>query len=112
MAPSRKDSSRCQVRSASGGNSSASARRREANNNNNNNNNGATGTMRRWTNFELDTVLALVCKGDHLQGHMILATKLNEALNGTHGNFHRDIPVAEVKKLLAYLETEKKYACK
>ncbi|ETS80485.1 hypothetical protein PFICI_08014 [Pestalotiopsis fici W106-1] len=71
------------------------------------------GRGRHWTNFELDAVLALICKGHHLKGSSLgFATKLNEALNG-RGNksrYDQDIPVDDVRDLLADLEKHHKAA--
>jgi hypothetical protein len=64
-----------------------------------------------WTKIELDIVLGLVCKGRHLQlSTLEFATKLNEALNGSKSRtaYDNDIPVEDVRGLLAHIETEKK----
>lgn len=71
------------------------------------------GRGHHWTKFELDIVLGLICKGEHLKcPPLIFATKLNEALNGK-GNrvdYDADIPVDDVRDLLADIEAQKKGA--
>ncbi|KAI1877989.1 uncharacterized protein JN550_000171 [Neoarthrinium moseri] len=70
----------------------------------------------QWTHFELNAVLALICKRDHLRlSPLDFTTKLNETLNGEGGGlsrsaYDRDIPVADVKALLHHIKTEKKGA--
>lgn len=62
-----------------------------------------------WSEFELRTALSLVCRGAHRTGDALgFATALNAALNaGDHG---RDVPVGEVRRLLARLRDERKGA--
>ncbi|KAH8203350.1 hypothetical protein TruAng_002445 [Truncatella angustata] len=65
----------------------------------------------RWTKFELDIVLSLICKLEHLTSlPLTFTTKLNEALNGTgnHIAYDDDIPVDDVRALLTHIEKEKK----
>jgi len=65
------------------------------------------GEPHQWTEFELRTVLSLICRGALRSGDTLgFATALNAALNA--GNHGRDIPVAEVRALLAQLREEKK----
>lgn len=54
----------------------------------------------RWTRFETDIVVALICKGDHRKGTATFATKLNRALNGKSG-FDNDIDLEDVEIMLA-----------
>lgn len=71
------------------------------------------GRGHHWTKFELDIVLGLICKGDHLKcSTLAFATKLNEALNGSkdHVDYDADIAVEDVRDLLADIETQKKAA--
>ncbi|KAI0453274.1 hypothetical protein F5B21DRAFT_525975 [Xylaria acuta] len=81
---------------------------------------------REWSQFELDTVCALICKHEHRRtskgrsrgcGAMGIkdsdeedwalqfATKLNEALHGVN-NYRYDIPVADVCELMGFIETK------
>ncbi|KAJ3562233.1 hypothetical protein NPX13_g8641 [Xylaria arbuscula] len=79
---------------------------------------------RQWSQYELDTVCALICKYEHLAsanvkrgkrggshydytGDWVLsfATKLNEALHGTRGYKH-DIASDDVKELMDFIETK------
>lgn len=64
-----------------------------------------------WTPFELDAVLALVCRHRHRQPLLTFATELNEALNGANRNFDDDIPTADVSQFLEHLQKTRKYAC-
>lgn len=66
--------------------------------------------MRNWTEFELNTVLALICKGTNLNDHVGFATKLNKALNGKRVD--QDIPRKEVRKLLDYFDENHKQTSK
>ncbi|KAK1756235.1 hypothetical protein QBC47DRAFT_412808 [Echria macrotheca] len=64
---------------------------------------------RHWSRFELQTVLALLCKGVHEpQGGGVWAfvTQLNYALNGAH-NFEDDISREDVQELLDWVKREK-----
>jgi hypothetical protein len=77
------------------------------------NNNGDEG--REWTDFEMQAVLALICKRVHLDkgGALTFATALNEALNGKPGegsNMSNDIDVQDVEVLLEWIYREKKGA--
>ena len=66
-------------------------------------------TSHRWTEFELRTVLSLICRRVHIGTDTLgFATALNKAL---HGSKHdADIPVAQVGGLLRRLYAEKKGA--
>ncbi|KAI0406675.1 hypothetical protein F4802DRAFT_596027 [Xylaria palmicola] len=84
---------------------------------------GGRCRVREWSQFELNTVCALVCQHAHRpswQGKrgrgrgdashdddwvLGFATKLNKALHGVRGYKH-DIPVGDVRALLAFLEAE------
>lgn len=80
--------------------------------------------IREWSQFELDTVCALICKHEHRQipkkrscrggtdgknsnedWALLFATKLNEALHGP-GEYQHDIPVADVCELMDFIETK------
>ncbi|KAK5627690.1 hypothetical protein RRF57_003405 [Xylaria bambusicola] len=88
--------------------------------------------VREWSQYELDTVLSLICKyeylpsqnekgnkhcsharnrdGGQLEDHtsdwaVSFATKLNEALHGTH-NYKDDIELADVRELMDFIETK------
>ncbi|KAJ8126054.1 hypothetical protein O1611_g7585 [Lasiodiplodia mahajangana] len=82
--------------------------------------------IREWTQFELDTVCALICKHEELTFKADLktrsrrgkkggggsddwalqfATNLNEALHGIHG-YKYDIPVDDVRELMDFIETK------
>ncbi|KAI3338953.1 hypothetical protein F4824DRAFT_488260 [Ustulina deusta] len=89
--------------------------------------------VREWSQFELDTVCALICKyehygtskkkakrrsrtrdtdGEHQENYardwaLRFATKLNEALHGMR-NYKHDIPVADVRELMDFIETKNK----
>ncbi|KAI0128416.1 hypothetical protein BJ170DRAFT_682209 [Xylariales sp. AK1849] len=65
-----------------------------------------------WTPFELNIVLALICKGEHTRLNSLqFATKVNEALNGNSvGAYDNDIPVGDVEDLLRAVEKNKKGA--
>ncbi|KAK0645903.1 hypothetical protein B0T16DRAFT_457888 [Cercophora newfieldiana] len=70
---------------------------------------------REWTDFEMQTVLALICKRVHLEkgGALTFATALNEALNRhpkDRDNFDNDIDLQDVKDLLEWIYKEKKGA--
>jgi hypothetical protein len=67
---------------------------------------------REWTDFEINIVLALICKGDHLTNSIFdFTTKVNEALNGKRpGDYADDIPVADVQRLMSVMEKNKKAA--
>lgn len=54
------------------------------------------------------TVLCLLCKQAHLQGSLHFATALNEALNGSGGNYEYDVSRRDVEALLAKIEMDKK----
>ncbi|TGJ81001.1 hypothetical protein E0Z10_g7751 [Xylaria hypoxylon] len=79
--------------------------------------------VRKWSQFELDTVCSLICKHEHLctskeelRGHsrrdgedpddraLRFATKLNETLNGVR--YKHDILVADVRELMDFIETK------
>ncbi|KAK9414154.1 hypothetical protein SUNI508_02253 [Seiridium unicorne] len=69
------------------------------------------GRGHRWTKFELDIVLGLICKGKHLSCRPItFTTLLNQALNGSRDglDYDKDIAVEDVCDLLAHIEREKK----
>jgi len=74
------------------------------------------GSNREWTEFEMQTVLALICKRVHLRkgGVLTFATALNEALNGRvgqrRGTMEDDVDVEDVDALLAWIYKEKKGA--
>jgi len=73
------------------------------------------GEGRDWSDFEMQAVLALLCKRVHLKkgGALTFATALNEALNGKVGsrdNLDEDIDVQDVKALLEWIYKEKKGA--
>ncbi|KAI0195351.1 hypothetical protein EV127DRAFT_404891 [Xylaria flabelliformis] len=80
--------------------------------------------IREWSQFELDTVCALICKHEHRQiskrrhrcGNMNgersdqdwalgFATELNEAIHGAD-QYQRDIPVTDVRELMDFIETK------
>ncbi|KAI0544591.1 hypothetical protein F4679DRAFT_600471 [Xylaria curta] len=80
--------------------------------------------VREWSQFELDTVCALICKHEHSQsfkrryryGNMNgersdedwalgFATRLNESIHGAD-KYQRDIPVADVRELMDFIETK------
>ncbi|KAI1752301.1 hypothetical protein F4782DRAFT_546965 [Xylaria castorea] len=80
--------------------------------------------VREWSQFELDTVCALICQHEHRQifkrryrrGDMNgehsdedwalgFATRLNEALHGAD-EYQHDIPVADVCELMDFIETK------
>ncbi|KAI0969399.1 hypothetical protein F4678DRAFT_463660 [Xylaria arbuscula] len=89
--------------------------------------------VREWSRFELDTVCALICKNEHhgtskekikkrpspgdengersdnqaRDWILRFATKLNEALHGTH-NYKHDIPLTDVRELMDFLEMNHK----
>ncbi|KAI1302569.1 hypothetical protein F5Y03DRAFT_407756 [Xylaria venustula] len=89
--------------------------------------------VREWSRFELDTVCALICKNEHhgtskekirkrpctgnANGEqsdnyaedwiLRFATKLNEALHGTH-NYKHDIPLTDVRELMDFIEMKNK----
>lgn len=64
---------------------------------------------RRWTEFELRTVLSLLCKGIHRSTDALgFGTALNNALNAGHHEL--DIPVDDVRDLLAWVYRRKKAA--
>ncbi|KAK4448569.1 hypothetical protein QBC34DRAFT_465492 [Podospora aff. communis PSN243] len=71
---------------------------------------------REWTDFEMQAVLALICKRVHLEkgGALTFATALNEALNGKQGdgddNMSDDIELHDVEVLLEWIYREKKGA--
>lgn len=68
---------------------------------------------RQWSDYEMQTVLALICKGLHLKkgGALSFATALNEALNGKRReHMDDDVEVEDVALLLEWLEKEKKGA--
>ncbi|KAK0738584.1 hypothetical protein B0T18DRAFT_433367 [Schizothecium vesticola] len=68
---------------------------------------------RQWSDYEIQTVLALICKGFHLKkgGALSFATALNEALNGKRReHMDDDVDVEDVALLLEWLEKEKKGA--
>lgn len=68
---------------------------------------------RQWSDYEMQTVLALICKGFHLKkgGALSFATALNEALNGKRReHMDDDVEVEDVALLLEWLEKEKKGA--
>ncbi|KAI1333807.1 hypothetical protein F5Y15DRAFT_421517 [Xylariaceae sp. FL0016] len=80
---------------------------------------------RRWTKFELNAVLALICKGEHLeklrprgrhgiQGRgdqlMSFTSQLNEALHGDSGRYEKDIQLRDVSELMAFLAEHRKGA--
>ncbi|KAI0481539.1 hypothetical protein F4859DRAFT_512683 [Xylaria cf. heliscus] len=90
--------------------------------------------VREWSQFELDTVFALICKYKHRktpkrhfrrrvmnskdadEDHILLfTTRLNEALNGAD-EYQCDIPVADVRELMDFLEkknqTFMEYICR
>ena len=77
----------------------------------------------KWTPFELDAVLALICKGMSREGKEAIedfAHHLNEALNGPTGghstshfarrapDYSKDISTRDVKELLAKIRRERK----
>ncbi|KAI8949945.1 hypothetical protein F4801DRAFT_602691 [Xylaria longipes] len=80
--------------------------------------------VREWSQFELDTACALICKHEHRQTSkrrfrrgdtegkdsdedwaLQFATKLNEALHGVD-EYRYDIPVADVCELMDFIETK------
>ncbi|KAI0512651.1 hypothetical protein F5B22DRAFT_648501 [Xylaria bambusicola] len=91
--------------------------------------------VREWSQYELDTVLSLICKYEHLASQkekgkkqrsphakrrggrqseddvsdwaFSFATKLNEALHGMH-NYKDDIPLADVRELVDFIEIKNK----
>jgi hypothetical protein len=68
---------------------------------------------RQWSDYEMQTLLALICKGFHLKkgGALSFATALNEALNGKRReHMDDDVDVEDVALLLEWLEKEKKGA--
>ncbi|KAK1831714.1 hypothetical protein QBC39DRAFT_433828 [Podospora conica] len=66
---------------------------------------------RKWTTFELETVVSLICKGFHKSkgGAQSFATALNKALNGNkRENLTHDIDVEDVALMLEFVNKEKK----
>ncbi|RYO74732.1 hypothetical protein DL763_011346 [Monosporascus cannonballus] len=64
---------------------------------------------RSWNQFELDAVLALICKGDHTRSLFVFTDRLNMAVNGNFGE-KEDISVDDVRELLEFLEERHKGA--
>ncbi|RYP17519.1 hypothetical protein DL765_004483 [Monosporascus sp. GIB2] len=64
---------------------------------------------RSWNRFELDAVLALICKGDHTRSLFVFTDRLNMAVNGNFGE-KGDISVDDVRELLEFLEERHKGA--
>ncbi|RYP79169.1 hypothetical protein DL771_000147 [Monosporascus sp. 5C6A] len=64
---------------------------------------------RSWSQFELDAVLALICKGHHTRSPIVFTDMLNMAVNGSFGE-EDDIPVDDVRELLESLEERHKGA--
>ncbi|RYP45166.1 hypothetical protein DL768_008439 [Monosporascus sp. mg162] len=64
---------------------------------------------RSWNQFELDAVLALICKGHHTRSLIVFTDMLNMAVNGNFGE-EEDIPVDAVRELLEFLEERHKAA--
>ncbi|RYP79736.1 hypothetical protein DL770_006525 [Monosporascus sp. CRB-9-2] len=64
---------------------------------------------RSWNQFELDAVLALICKGHHTRSLIAFTDMLNMAVNGNFGG-KEDIPVDDVQELLEFLEERHKAA--
>ncbi|RYP67633.1 hypothetical protein DL769_005704 [Monosporascus sp. CRB-8-3] len=64
---------------------------------------------RSWNQFELDAVLALICKGHHTRGLIVFTDRLNMAVNGSSGE-EEDITVDDVRELLEFLEERHKGA--
>ena len=68
---------------------------------------------REWSDYEMQTVLALLCKGIHHKkgGALTFATALNEALNGKRReHMDDDVDVGDVEILLQWIYREKKGA--
>ncbi|KAI0439274.1 hypothetical protein F4803DRAFT_568654 [Xylaria telfairii] len=80
--------------------------------------------VREWSQFELDTVCALICKHEHREipkrrsrrggtggkdsdedWALMFATKLNEALHGV-GEYRYDIAVTDVRELMDFIATK------
>ncbi|RYP33674.1 hypothetical protein DL767_004669 [Monosporascus sp. MG133] len=64
---------------------------------------------RSWNKFELDAVLALICKGYHTRSLIVFTDMLNMAVNGNFGE-KGGIPVDDVRELLEFLEERRKGA--
>ncbi|RYP07304.1 hypothetical protein DL764_002619 [Monosporascus ibericus] len=64
---------------------------------------------RSWNQFELDAVLALICKGHHTRSLIVFADMLNMAVDGNFGD-KEDISVDDVRELLEFLEERHKGA--
>ncbi|KAJ9155122.1 hypothetical protein NKR23_g2306 [Pleurostoma richardsiae] len=73
---------------------------------------GPPPLRRHWTPFEMDTVLALLCKGVHRRrgGLLTFATHLNEALAIGYRGQDRDIELEDVEAMLRVVLREKKAA--
>ncbi|KAK3332516.1 hypothetical protein B0T19DRAFT_105289 [Cercophora scortea] len=76
-------------------------------------NEDSAGGGREWTDFEMQVILALLCKGVHRKpgNPLTFATALNEALNGGGGGEQRlrlDVDLEDVKELLAWVCRDKK----
>lgn len=73
-----------------------------------------------FNQFELDTILSLICKNEHLNGGgdgLYFATRVNEALNpnrrkGRYDNFDKDIDKDEIIRKLEEILTTKNLALK
>jgi hypothetical protein len=71
------------------------------------------GPGRDWNKFELDVVLGLICKDEHLNSSIAdFAMMVNESINGGGNNtaYKKAITVKEVQDVLMYIETKKKGA--
>ncbi len=65
-----------------------------------------------WTEFEMNTLLALICKRVHKTegGFLTLTSQLNEALNPGSGRYQHDIEFEEVRDMVVRLTKQKKAA--
>ncbi|KAH8878565.1 hypothetical protein GQ53DRAFT_46952 [Thozetella sp. PMI_491] len=77
-------------------------------------NDGKPTLTRKWTPFEMQTVLALICQGVHYEDTETFTDELNKALNpgAEHyrERFKDDIEESHVQNLLEVLHREKKAA--
>ena len=79
--------------------------------------NKADGKARDWTDYEMQTILVLICRRVHLQegGIHAFAAALNDALNRRAPDSlvegeHEDIDVEDVRVILDWIFREKKAA--
>lgn len=63
-------------------------------------------SLRNWTEFELHTLLAIICRRANLRDAVHVARELNTALN--YGRVEKEVSRKEVGKLLTYLRVHQK----